>query len=214
MKNYVKNLLASLGVYLVKVKSLVESRSLPTFANNPKNLKISLPWNIANPDRIYIGDNVNFGPGCFLLALTEYPTAKIHSDYVHPSQKFDPIIRIGNNVTATANVQISAVHSLTIEDDVMFSSNIFVGDHQHGIGGIHKAYKYQDLQKIQPIIIRRGCWIGQNSIILPGVEIGEMSIIGANSLVNKNIPPRCLAFGSPARVARRWDEKTASWCSV
>lgn len=215
MNNPLKSVIASLGVCLLKTKGLIESRSLPAFANRPKNLKIALPRNIANPDLIVLGDNVNFGPGCFLLALTEYPTAKMQSfREMHPVQSFTPVLKIGNNVSATANVQISAVNSITIEDDVMFSSNIFVADHLHGFHSMHTAFKYQDLQKIEPIVIRHGCWIEQNSIILPGVEIGEMSIIGANSLVNTSIPPRSMAYGSPARVTRRWDENTAAWCSV
>lgn len=215
MKNFIKDMFARLGILLFKVQRQVEDRTLPTFANNPKELKINLPRNIANPQNIHVGDNVNLGPGCFLLALTEYPTLKMrNSEFNQATQQFNPIIRIGNNVSATADVQISALESITIEDDVMFASNVFVGDHQHGYQNADIPYKYQPIWKISPITIKKGCWIGQNVIVMPGVTIGEHSIIGANSMVNRDIPPRCIAAGSPASVIKRWDEQTQSWIRV
>ncbi|WP_050775101.1 acyltransferase [Desulfonatronospira thiodismutans] len=212
MKNYIKKIFAMLGILLFKVQGQIEDRTLPTFATYPKRLKINLPRNIANPQHIYIGDNVKFGPGCFLLALTEYPTSKMrNSEFNKATQKFNPVIKIGDNVTATAYVQISALERITIEDDVMFASNVFVGDHQHGYQSAATPYKYQPIWKINPITIKKGCWIGQNVIVMPGVTIGECSIIGANSLVNKDIPPKCIAVGSPATVIKKWDDQSQIW---
>jgi lipopolysaccharide O-acetyltransferase len=59
--------------------------------------------------------------------------------------------------------------------------------------------------------IGRGCWIGQNVVILPSVKIGEMSIIGANSVVTQSIPERSIAVGAPARVIKQWDDKNREW---
>lgn len=68
--------------------------------------------------------------------------------------------------------------------------------------------------RIAPIKIGRGCWIGQNVVVMPGVTIGEMSIIGANSVVTSNIPERSIAMGTPARVMKRWDEQKKDWVKV
>jgi acetyltransferase-like isoleucine patch superfamily enzyme len=183
----------------MKVNSLIEDNSLPSFGNKPKNLKIHLPRLIVNPKRIFLGDNVSLGQGCYLLAFTD-----------HLGEKYDPIIRIGNNVTATANLQISALQGVSIEEDVMFASNIFVGDHQHGYETANIPYKYQ-LCRVRPITIKKGCWIGQNVIVMPGITIGEYSIIGANSVVTGDIPARSIAFGSPARVMKKWDANINEW---
>jgi acetyltransferase-like isoleucine patch superfamily enzyme len=215
MKKIIKWLFVTIGIYLYKVQKIVEDKTLPKFGNNPKGLTINFPRNIANPRKIFIGDNVNLGPGCFLLPLTEYPTKKMRSSqFSMATQKFEPKIIIGNNVTATADLQVAALKSITIENDVMFASNILVADHQHGYANVDFAYKYQPLWKIKPITIKKGCWIGQNVIIMPGVTIGEFSIIGANSVVNRSIPPKSIAVGSPASVIKQWDDQSQSWADV
>lgn len=58
-----------------------------------------------------------------------------------------------------------------------------------------------------PIKIGDKCWIGAGSIIMGGVTIGDGTTIGAGSIVTKDIPARCVAFGSPARVMRYFDEE-------
>ena len=100
-----------------------------------------------------------------------------------------------------------------IEDDVLIASNVTILDHQHGYQNASEPYKYQPLGRIAPVLIRRGTWIGQNVVILSGVTIGELAIIGANSVVTRSIPDRCIAVGAPAKVTKRWDERTENWMS-
>ena len=129
-------------------------------------------------------------------------------------QTFEPILRIGNRVTATANLQIFAQQSVVVEDDVMFASNVFLNDGSHGYQTAVVPYKYQPIFNIAPIVVGRGSWLGQNVVVMPGVTIGEYALIGANSVVTKSVPPRCIAAGSPARVLKRWDEQGGRWASV
>lgn len=204
-----------LGVLLYRMRTPIARATLPRFGNDPKNLKIDLPRNISGAERIQMGDDVELGPGSFLVALTRYPGRKMASAQ-HPmeGQTFEPILRIGNRVTATANLQIFALESVIVEDDVMFASNVFVNDGSHGYQTALVPYKYQPLFNIAPIVIKHGSWIGQNVVIMPGVTIGEHVIIGANSTVTKSVPPRCIAAGSPAKVLKRWDEQQGRWVSV
>lgn len=190
----------------------IARRTLPKFGNNPKNLQIDLPRVICHPELISIGDDVFLGHGTFLVAQTGYPafaseTAQIQQ-FPHSSK---PKIIIGNRVTATASLQIAAMGEVTVEDDVMFASNINITDGLHGYENAHEPYKYQRMFRIAPIRIKRGCWIGQNVVILPGVTIGAMSIIGANSVVTRSIPDRCIAVGAPARVIKTWDDNSKRW---
>ncbi len=213
MKNRIIEYFAiKLGNILDSYSSRRAAKTLPKFKNSPKNLKISLPRYIKDADRITIGNNVSLGPGCWIMPVTGYPSQKMkHPDGELYTQKFDPHIFIGNNVTATANLQIFAQDSVTIEDDVMFATNIFINDGSHGFQDGTKPYKYQPISKIVPITVKSGCWIGQNVVIMPGVTIGECSIIGANSVVTKSIPPHCIAAGNPAVVKKRWNSNTKKW---
>jgi len=187
---------------------------MPEFGNKPQNLTIELPYQIDGSDRIFVGDNVRIGPNSILRAQRSYPGKVMkHPGNKHKTQVFDSNIIIGDRVTATGGLHMVAFEKITIEDDVMFASNIFICDGFHAYETTNTPYKYQGIAGIAPITIKYGSWIGQNVVINPNVTIGEMSIIGANSVVTKNIGPRCIAVGVPARVIKRWDDKTNSWIS-
>lgn len=200
---------------LKKIERWAET-DLPQFGNSPKNLTISLPRTIRAPDRIFIGDDVWLGPGSLLIPVRAYPGSALWPRDRPRSfqQKFDPKIVIGDRVTATANLTLAAHQEIIIEDDVMFASNVNITDGLHGYENADEPYKYQPIFRIAPIVIKRGCWIGQNVVVMPGVTIGELSIIGANSVVTKSIPNRCIAVGSPARVIKKWDAVSRQWLPV
>jgi acetyltransferase-like isoleucine patch superfamily enzyme len=188
---------------------------LPAFANEPKNLKIELPRRLFEPQCMHIGDDVSIGPGSLLVAQTHYPTPVMqHPGRPVPVQRFEPRIVIGNRVTATGTLTLDAMEKIIIEDDVMFAANVTVMDGLHGFQSANEPYKYQPMWRIEPVVIGRGCWIAQNVVIMPGVTIGELSIIGANSVVTHSIPARVIAFGNPARVVKRWDEQNQCWLSI
>ncbi len=200
-----------LGRLIRDLDDEIDRETLPRFANTPKNLRIESPRRIANSQCIWIGDDVSLGPGCLLSATRRYPGKFMQGAGDVEVQEFEPVIRIGNRVSATGYLTIGAAREVEIEDDVLFASHIFIGDNQHGHAETERPYKYQPLEQIAPVRIGRGSWIGEHVVILPGVTIGEMSIIGANSVVSESIPPRSIAVGSPARVVRRWDDGSGSW---
>ena len=212
IRRLIKHFGIKLGILIHEVNHIVAYKTLPKFGNNPKNLRIDLPRRIINPDRMFFGNNVSLGPGSFIIAMTHYPTITMeHSEKKQHIQQFNSKIIIGNNVTSTADLQIAAQSEITIEDDIMFASNIHINDALHGSENANEPYKYQKISRIAPILIKRGCWIGQNVVILPGVTIGKYSIIGANSVVTKSIPDRCIAVGTPAKVIKKWDETNQKW---
>ena len=198
-----------------KYQAIVARKLLPHFANNPRNVNIDLPRNIVNPDRIFLGNDIYLGPNSLLIALTGYPGPTMqHPEKKGMKQTFDSKISIGSRVTSTGQLQVAAMSEVTIEDDVMFATNVNITDGFHGYTRMDEPYKYQEIIRIQPIRIKQGCWVGQNVVIFPGVTIGEMTIIGANSVVTKSVPDRCIALGSPAKIIKKWDADKADWVAV
>ena len=189
---------------------------LPRFATRPKNLTIARPRRISSPERISIGDDVYLGPGSLLTVSTRYPGSAIlpRGMSVDFQQTFDASIVIGNRVTSTGGLTVGAFVSITIEDDVLLAGNVMISDALHGYETAETPYKYQPMGRIAPILVKRGCWIGQNVVVMPGVTIGEFSIVGANSVVTADIPARSIAVGAPARVIRRWNDADKRWGSV
>jgi len=200
-----------LGRLIRSVSEEIERKSLPRFANEPKNLHFESPRRISNPQCISIGNDVSLGPGCLLSATRRYPGSFMQGAPDVEIQEFEPAIHIGNRVTATGYLTIGAVMRVEIGDDALLASHIFISDNQHGHSRMDIPFKYQPLEKISPVTIGTGCWIGEHVVIMPGVSVGEMSIVGANSVVTESVPPRTIVAGCPARVIRTWDEAASAW---
>ena len=104
-------------------------------------------------------------------------------------------VTIGKNVTVMNGVLMMSAGGITIEDNVMIAANVQL------ISNNHDPYDRYVIT-CKPILIKEGAWIGAGATILPRVTIGKYAIIGANSLVSKNIPDYGVAVGSPAKVIK------------
>lgn len=215
IRNWARTVVARALRRMYRAAAYYEETQLPVFASRPRNLRIRLPRRISGAEHIQIGDDVDLGPGCLLTAIDHYPPTPLQ-DRARPRavQVFKPRIVIGNRVTATSNLTIGAHQEVVIEDDVLFASNINITDGLHGFTDATEPYKYQPIFRIAPIRIGRGCWIGQNVVVMPGVVIGEQTIVGANSVVTGNLPPRSIAVGAPARVIKQWDDGESRWVPI
>ena len=211
IRRFKRRIAIKLGLLVRSVDDEVSRITLPKFANEPRNLHFDTPRRISNPQCIQIGDDVSLGPGCLLSATRKYPGAFMRGAAEVEVQEFNPVIRIGDRVSATGYLTIGATTLVEIGDDALLASHIFISDNQHGHSNTELPYKYQPLEKIAAVSIGRGCWIGEHVVIMPGVEIGEMSIVGANSVVTRSVPARSIVAGSPARVVRQWSSDSGSW---
>jgi len=204
-----------LGSWLLGELPAIAQATLPRFANQPRDLIIEWPRRIGHPERIYFGDNVWLGPNCFITAVCAYPTPSLqHPQHFYESRTFTPSIRIGSRVTCSGNLVIGAAHQVTIGDDVLLAANVTILDNLHGYSSAQVPYKYQPLERIAAVAVGAGSWIGQNAVILPGVTVGEMAIVGANSVVTHDVPPRAIAAGAPARVIKIWNDSMNRWQSA
>jgi len=214
-QRFLKWLGTKIALLVRAVEKDVNRKTLPKFRNEPRNLHVESPHRLINARRIEVGDDVSLGPGCMINAIRRYPGAFMSGAPEDvKAQHFDPLIRLGNRVSATGYLTIGACKSVVIEDDVLIASHVFISDNAHGRSRTDLAYKFQPLEDIAGVRIGRGSWIGEHAVILPGVTIGEYAIVGANSVVSQDIPPRSIAVGSPARIVKSWDVETASWQTV
>lgn len=164
---------------------------------------IRLPIYIRNSNLIEWGSGLVTGVGC-------------RFDAFEGTDKSKRRILIGRNVQINDYVHIGSVSSVSIGNNVLIASKVFISDHNHGsYSGLEHSSPEEPpaLRPIvsNPVVIEDNVWIGEFVSVLPGVKIGAGSIIGANSVVTSDIPSNSIAVGVPARVIKKFDFKTSKW---
>ena len=109
----------------------------------------------------------------------------------------------GKNVYANFNLTLVDDSHIYVGDYTMIAPNVVIATAGHPILPElrEKAYQYN-----MPVHIGRNCWIGAGALIMPGVTIGDNTVIGAGSVVTKDIPANVVAVGNPCRVMRAINE--------
>lgn len=159
------------------------------FAKFGKNSVLMHPVRLFGVDRIEIGNGVCIGSNSWLQALPDDDCERV-------------ALVIGDRSSSAGMLVLSAVRSLTIEEDVLIARNVYISDHSHRFVDPHLPVHAQGLSRIAPVRICRGAWLCQNVVVCSGVTIGVNSIVGANSVVKSDIPDHCVAVGAPARVVK------------
>ena len=109
----------------------------------------------------------------------------------------------GNHIYANFNLTMVDDTHIYVGDYTMFGPNVTVATAGHPILPElrEKAYQYN-----APVHIGKNCWLGAGVIVLPGITIGDNVVIGAGSIVTKDLPPDVVAVGNPCRVLREINE--------
>lgn len=113
-------------------------------------------------------------------------------------------VHFGNNVYANFNLTMVDDAHIYVGNYVMFGPNVTVATAGHPI---NPALRQKAMQYNIDVHIGNNVWIGANAVILPGVTIGDNTVIGAGSVVTKDIPANVVAVGNPCRVLRPIGEK-------
>lgn len=136
------------------------------------------------------GEGAEFRPGAYAISCSKITIG----DYV--------IIRPGTFLFADP---VKNGGEIIIEEKVLIGSGVHFYTNNHDFSDTTKPIYDQGHQlstKSNTIILRKGCWIGAGVIILPGVEVGQNSVVGAGSVLTKSIPSGVVAVGNPARVLK------------
>jgi len=155
---------------------------------------------------IVIGDGFYAGPMLWIEAVRSYR-----------EHRFDPVIEIGSNVVCSQSVHIAATTRVTIHDGVLLGSRVHITDHGHGTysGPVQDSPatppQLRRPSEGRPVVIGANVWLGDGVVVLPGVSIGEGSIVGANSVVSRDLPAGVIAVGAPAVPIKLYDSTLGRW---
>ena len=159
------------------------------------------PTTIFNEQYIQIGSNTLIGPDISLSAG------------MVPGQECitNPVVKIGDRCLIGRGSGIVGHFSVEIGNDVWTGHNVYITDQNHGYVDVTRPISQQS-QPERAVRIGDGSWLGFGSVVLPGVNIGEHCVIGANSVVTRDIPSFSVAVGVPAQVIKRYVD--GSWVTV
>ena len=163
-----------------------------------KNIFLGLSTKILGHRYIRIGNNVRVGDNSIITAWDSYN-----------SMKFNPQLIIGSNTSIGEFAHITCINKVLLHKNIMIGKFLTITDNSHGDPTkniekeLSKNPKDRNLYSKGPVVICENVWIGDKVSIMPNVTIGRSSIVGANSVVTKNIPPFCIYAGNPAKLIKK-----------
>lgn len=159
----------------------------------------SLKGNLEYPCNIRGEKYISIGSGSVILKDT---LLNVWDNYQH----IIPELSIGSNTYIGEHSHISTCNKVSIGDNVLTGRYVLISDNSHGHSTLNDSYLHpldRPLVSKGEITIGNNVWIGERVCIFGGVEIGDGSIIAANSVVTKSIPDHCVAAGVPAKVIKK-----------
>lgn len=165
---------------------------------------IRFPIDIRNKKNINLGRNLTTGIGCRIECFPINDAGEV-------------VLKFGENVQMNDYVHITAAKSVEIGDNVLMASKIYISDCSHGsyLGDSNDSSPLTSPidrpLSVKPVKIENNVWLGEYVSVLPGVTIGQGTIVGANSVVSKSLPPNVIAVGAPAKPIKKFNFETNQW---
>lgn len=187
--------------YLIKRISTALNRFYVRRFIAPQFDSLGSALDVAHPRKLVIfGSNIHLGSYAQIIAapdnyirFTTWPSKTLINGVRGGT------LKIGDYCLISPGVRISAAQSIEIGNNVMFAANVYVSDSDwHGIYNRIRPFRCT-----KPVVIQDNVWLGERVIVNKGITIGENSVVGAGSVVTKDIPANCVAAGNPARVIKR-----------
>ena len=172
----------------------------PQFRSIGSGTTLRKPLMLVNPKFITLGKRVLIREGARLEVLT-------------PHDGSVPALVVGDNTNIEQNVHIICGRRIVIGSDVSITANCSIVDVSHPYENVGDGTKIGGSISIgvSGVEIGDGSFVGIGSVILPDVIIGRHVVVGANSVVNSNLPDYCVAAGAPARIIKKYDERKKRW---
>lgn len=169
------------------------------FGKFAARVRVIWPLRIVGSRFVRLGAGVTVQYGAYIAVL--------HTGTRAPALDIGEGTRVGNfaHIVCTERIDIGA--------RVLIADRVYIADNSHEYEDIRRPIMDQPLRQLAPVAIGSGTWIGENVCIL-GCRIGRNCVIGANSVVTRDIPDHCVAFGSPAAPVKRFCEGSGTWRKV
>jgi len=186
---------------IVALRSVVLGRLLQA-----PGIVLNAPVLVRGRRHIGFGKDINVGGRIWIEAISQYG-----------EQRFAPRITLGDSCSFSDGVHISCIERIEIGDGVLVGSNVYIGDHSHGIyGGPAQSTPKMPPAKRPlggggPVVIKSNVWIGDNVVIVGPVTIGAGAVIGANTVVRRDVAPASMVAGTPAKVIKSYDSAVSQW---
>ncbi len=158
--------------------------------------RIKQPLKIQGKRHIHIGNHVLIQHKTWLAA--------------YAIDKKECLLQIGNNTVIGNFNHIYATRQIVIGDAVLTADKVYISDNVHSYENVNEPILNQKIKQLKRVVIGNGAWIGENVCII-GASVGKNSVIGANSVVTKDIPDYSVAVGSPAYIIKRYCFETETW---
>ena len=166
------------------------------FGSMGERVRIVRPLRIFGARYCHFEDDVVLQFGAYVAALKE------HGD--------TPVLKIGARTMIGNHAHIVATRKVEFGRSVLTADRLFVADNRHTFEDPSTPIRDQGLTSLAPVMIGDGSWIGENVCVI-GASVGTQCVIAANSVVNRDIPDRCVAAGAPAQIVRRYCDQRAAW---
>ena len=198
-----EDLLVLFSRFLTKANTTWMRLTYP-FAGFGKGVSIQyscdVPRSVSN--RMQIGDSVYIAAGTWLTV----PERAVGGATV---------ISLGNGCKVGRRCMISAKNRVELEEDVLLGPSVLITDHSHEFSDINAPIHEQGLTAGGTVRIERNCWLGYGAAVIcvsGELVIGRNSVVGANAVVTRSVPPFSIVAGNPAKVVRRYDPEARKWC--
>ncbi|MEU4371848.1 acyltransferase [Pseudonocardia alni] len=147
--------------------------------------RITPPLRLWGASGISVGSATIIGDNCWLNCVPAAGGAR------------ESRIVIGDGVWMSGFCTIASAAHVEIGDHTILARGVLITDHAHARGPGGRVQRAST--EGRPVLIGAGVWIGQGACVMPGVRIGDGAIVGANSVVTRDVPPGTVVVGSPAR---------------
>lgn len=169
------------------------------FAHFGHKVSIIDPDIIEGEEYIFLGTDASLNSKAWLLALKQ--------------GSLNPQLIIEDGATIGRFSHIVAVQKVCIGKNVLIADKVYISDNIHGYESVEKPIMHQPIVFKGEVFIGENSWIGENVSIV-GAKVGKHCVIGANSVVTKDIPDYCIAVGSPAKIIKMYDFKVQAWIRI
>lgn len=169
------------------------------FGKFGRGARVIWPLRIVGARYVRIGKRVTIQYGAYIAVL--------------PREGQAAVLEIGEGTQVGNFVHVICTRRIEIGENVLVADRVYISDNRHEYEDVSRPVMDQPLRQLGDVSVGAGSWIGENVCIM-GCRIGKNCVIGANSIVTRDIPDYSVAYGAPAVPVKRFCLETGTWQAI